>query len=95
MLAGVSAKILLPYFFQVNATCHTETTDVFLMFKTECSLGILNWKLLISRETAYFCFILRKKIYLRGVLAVLDCNKNIWNLTSESPKLILMLSKFF
>ena len=29
------------YFFQVNGTGHTETTtDVFLMFKIECSWGI-------------------------------------------------------
>ena len=33
------------YFFQVNETGHTETaTDVFLMFKIECSGGVFSFK---------------------------------------------------
>ena len=41
----VVAKTFLPYFFQANETRGMETTtDVFLMFKIECSGGIFSFK---------------------------------------------------
>lgn len=40
LFQGVGTKTVQLHFFQINETGHTQAkTDVFLMFKMECSMG--------------------------------------------------------
>ena len=74
VISGSWRKNLSTMFFQVNETCHTETTtDAFLTFKTECSWCIFSFKygLYSKSETPNFrghYFLLShssKKIFLQ------------------------------